>query len=288
MKMKLLKKGWLIGMLLFPAFMQNAQAQKETFFNHFSWNTANIVSAGNGAVGYNLNSLYRNYNDSTNSYFSLGIPIEKWHSALGVYHLHSISKLQQSLQTGISYTAFVKLGYNSSLHIGVLGNRHQQARSARPWAFNEYKTDSVYYSADASLFLRRDKLALGLAVQHLYPKALFPKPDYSLMLGFDELRTTHWLRSSPSMLLRIRHGHELPEWRYNYTATIGNFLVLGGSYYKNSVYLFGFNAGFKLFNTVWLTAATDFEDLQLPQQALYEFGLRMNIGKKEEFKPTDY
>lgn len=279
MKMKLLKKGWFTSLLLLPAFMQQVQAQKETFFNHFSWNSANFMSAGNGASGYNLNSLYRNYHDSTTSYFSLGIPIDKWHSALGIYHLHNSSKLQQSLQTGISYTAFVKLGYNSSLHIGVLGNRHQQAVSARPWAFNEYQTDSVYYSADASIFLRRDKLELGLAVQHLRAN-----PDYNLLLRFDELRTTNWLRSSPSMLLRIRHGHELPEWRYNYTATIGNFLVLGGSYYKNSVYVFGVNAGFKLFNTVWLTAATDFEDLQLPQQALYEFGLRMNIRKKDNYK----
>jgi hypothetical protein len=82
------------------------------------------------------------------------------------------------------------------------------------------------------------------------------------------------------VLMRIRHGYELPEWRLNYTATIGNFLVLGGSHYKNSVYLFGFNAGFKLFNAVWLTAATDFESLQLPQQAIYELGLRMNIRKK--------
>lgn len=263
-------------------FLHEAQAQKETFFNHFNWNKANLAPAGNGSRGFSLNSLYRNYNDSTNRYLSLEIPVNRLKSALGVYYLHSIAEQQNSLYAGLSYTAFISLGHNSSLRLGMLGNRHQQAKSIDPWDFSKYRTDSIYYSADASLFLQRDKMELGITVQNLFPKAHYPGPDYSLMLSFYDLPTCSWLRSSPAVLLRIRHGYQLPEWRVNYTATIGNFLLLGGNYYKNSAYLFGFNAGFKLFNTVWLTAATDFEDLQLPRQALYELGLRIHVNNSKE------
>lgn len=284
MRIQLPKVCRLLCLFLLTGFIQQAQAQKESFFNHFYWNRANLAPAGSGIRGFNLNSLYRNYQGNANYYASLDIPLNRLHSAIGAYYLHNSTESRQSLQTGLSYTAFVKMGYNSSLRLGLLGKRHQQAHSAKTWAFREYQTETIYYSADASLFLQRDKLELGLTVQNLYPKGLYPQPDYSLMLSFFELRASSWLRSSPAVMLRIRHGYQLPEWRLNYTATIGNFLLLGSSYYKNSDYLFGFNAGLKLFNTVWLTAATDFEDLQLPQQgiqALYEFGLRMNINRKE-------
>jgi hypothetical protein len=284
MRIQLPNVSRLLCLFLLTCFIQQAQAQKEIFFNHFYWNRANLTPAGSGIQGFNLNSLYRNYQGNTNHYASLDIPLNRLHSAIGVYYLHNSTGSRQSLQTGLSYTAFVKMGYNSSLRLGLLGKRHQQAYSAKTWAFREYRTETVYYSADASLFLQRDKLELGLTVQNLYPKGLYPKPDYNLMLSFFELRASSWLRSSPAMLLRIRHGQQLPEWRFNYTATIGNFLLLGSSYYKNSAYLFGFNAGFKLFNGIWLTAATDFEELQDMQRsplALYEFGLRMNFNRKE-------
>lgn len=263
------------------AFIQKVQAQKGTFFHHFSWNDASYTSAGSGASGFTFNSLYRNYNDSTNYFISLGVPVNKLNSALGFYYLHNSSGESQNLQSGLSYTAFIPLGQSGSLRLGVQGNRQQHAISPRTWTFGEYQTDSISYTADASVFLQRGKLSAGFSAEGLlYPAGPLHKPDYILMLSFHELSTAPWLRSSPAMLTRWRNDQERPEWRFNYTATIANTVMVGASYYKNSEYLYGFNAGFKLFNALWLTAATDFENMLLPYRALYEFGLRLHLSKK--------
>ncbi|WP_081604490.1 type IX secretion system membrane protein PorP/SprF [Nafulsella turpanensis] len=280
MNHQLKKVTCLLAFITLLVFTQKVQAQKNSFFNHFRWNQSSYTSAGSGANGFTFNSLYRNYNDSTNYFVSLDIPLNRLNSAFGFYYLHNSSGEQQNLQSGVSYTAFIPLGQNGSIRFGVQGNRQQHAVSPRTWTFGEYQTDSVSYTADASVFLQREKLSLGFSAEGLYPAGPQHQPDYVLLLGFHELNTSSWLRSSPFMLTRWRNDQERPEWRFNYTATIANTVLLGASYYKNSEYLYGFNAGFKLFNAVWLTAATDFEDLLLPYRALYEFGLRIHISKR--------
>lgn len=287
MNLKLQRLAWLTALLVITACIQKVQAQKNTFFNHYRWNQPSYTSAGSGAQGISFNSLYRNYNDSTNYFLSLDIPINKINSAVGLYYLHNSSGEKQSLQTGLSYTAFISFGQSSSLRFGLQGNRHQYALSPSTWTFGEYKTDSISYTADASAFLQREKLSLGFSAEGIYPKQENFQPEYALLLGFHELNTTSWLRSSPFMLTRWRNDQERPEWRFNYTATIANTVLAGFSYYKNSEYLYGFNAGIKLFDAVWLTAATDFEDLLLPYRALYEFGLRINIQKKASSPAMD-
>ena len=287
MKTKLQRLTGLIGLFIIMACTQKVQAQKSTFFNHYRWNQSSYTSAGNGAEGFSFNSLYRNYNDSTNYFISLSVPVNKLNSAFGFYYLHNSSGEEQNLQSGLSYTAFIPIGQNGSLRFGLQGNRHQQARSPRTWNFGEYQTDSISYTADASAFLQRGKLSLGFSAEGVYPKQDNFQPEYALLLGFHELNTTNWLRSSPFMLTRWRNDQERPEWRFNYTATIANTVLAGFSYYKNSEYLYGFNAGIKLFDAVWLTAATDFEDLLLPYRALYEFGLRINIQKKASSPAMD-
>ncbi len=258
----------------------DARAQKQSFFNHFSWNKNYYAPAGSGVRGFALNSLYRNYNDTTNHYIGLAVPVNKINSAFGFYYLHNSSNQQQNIQSGLSYTAFLPVGPDGSLRVAAQVNRHQHAISERTWAFSEYQTDSVAYSADASLFFQKGKLELGFSAEKLYRQGQFKKPAYTVFLGFRELRTNEWLQSSPYLLMRFREDQALPEWRFNYSATIANFLVLGSSYYKNSDYLYGLNAGFKICNSLWLTAATDFEDLRLPYRALYEFGLRLNIQSR--------
>lgn len=280
---RILRKGYyLTSLWVMMGFIQKAHAQKETFFHHFNWNQTYYSSAGVGSQGFLLNTLFRNFNDSTNYYFSVDVPLNKFNSALGTYYIHNTSSEDQYIQSGISYTGFIRLGQDGSLRLGAQGNRHQKAESPRTWAFQEYQTDTVYYSADASLFLQRESLLLGITAKNLLQKGSQATPDFTVFLGFHELQTNSWLRSSPYMLLQIRQGHELPEWRFNYSATIVNFLVLGGSYYKNSHYLYGLNGGFKIANTVWLTFASDFVDTKLPYRAIYELGLRINIRKKSD------
>lgn len=275
---------WLVyNLLMVAGCIQQGYAQKETLFHHTDMNQAFFAPAGAGTQGLTLNSLYRNFNDSTNYFMSLEIPVEKFNSAVGAYYLHNTSGDNQNIRSGLSYTAFIRTGENSNLRLGFLGNRHQQALSTRTFAYQEYKTDTLFYTADASLFLQTGNFSLGLTAHQLLPAKIQDQKDYTLFLGFRELRTNHWLRSSPHLLMRIRHQQELPEWRFSYTATIANFLMMGGTYYKNSDYLYGLHAGFKLFNTVWLTAATDFVDTTLPYRAIYEFGLRINIQKKRAF-----
>lgn len=268
-------------MVLLTGIAQEAQAQKESFLNHFHWNKGYYASAGAGAQGFGLNTLYRNYNDTVNHYLSLAFPVQKINSAFGFYYLHNTANQQQNLQSGLSYSAFLPVGQEGSLHLGIQANRHQRALSEKTWAFGEYQTDYVTYTADASLFFQREKLDLGISAEELYRQGGLHTPVYTLLLGFRELQTNEWLHSSPYLLMRSRPDQELPEWRFNYSATIANFLVLGSSYYKNSSYLYGFNAGFKICNSLWLTAATDFENLLLPYRALYEFGLRLHIAKKK-------
>jgi hypothetical protein len=269
----------LITLMLLIGLVLEAQAQKESFFNHFHWNKGYYAPAGSGARGLAINSLYRNYNDTTNHFLSLAVPVHKIRSAFGFYYLHNTSNQHQNIQSGLSYTAFLPVGQNGSLRLGVQANRHQHAISAKTWAFGEYQTDLVSYTGDASLFFQKGKLDLGLSTENLYHQGQFKKPAYSLLVGFRELRTNDWLQSTPYMLMRLK-AQELPEWRLNYSATIANFLIIGSSYYKNSDYLYGFNAGFKICNSLWLTAATDFENLMLPYRAIYEFGLRLNIQDK--------
>lgn len=280
MKIILLKRQWTICLFILATFVQEGFSQKETFFHHTGMITPFLAPAGGGAGGLTLNSLYRNFNDSTNYFLGLAVPVDKLNSALGAYYLHNTSGQDQNIKSGLSYTTFIPIGQNSSLRFGVMGNRHQQALCTSTFAFREYQTDTVFYTADASVFLQKGDFSLGLTAHQLLPAKIEDLRDYSLFLGFKELRTSQWLRSSPTLLMRIKHQQKLPEWRFNYTATIANFLMVGGSYYKNSSYLYGLQAGFKLFNTVWLTAATDFVDTTLPYRAIYEFGLRVNIQKK--------
>lgn len=285
MQSLLRKFNYLICAVLLTGMAQEAQAQKESFFNHFHWNKSYYAPAGAAAQGFDLNTLYRNYNDTTNRYLSLAFPVQEINSAFGFYYLHNTSNHEQNLQSGLSYTAFLSVGEESSLHLGIQANRQQRALSEKAWTFGEYQTDYVTYTAGASLFFQRGKLNLGLSAEDLYRQGSLQAPAYSLLLGFRELRTNEWLHSSPYLLMRSRPGQELPEWRFNYSATIADFLVLGSSYYKNSSYLYGFNAGLKVCNSLWLTAATDFENLLLPYRALYEFGLRLHIAKKKPAAP---
>ena len=287
MKPSLQKIYTLLILVLLISLAKEAQAQKESFFNHFHWNKSYYAAAGSGSRGFALNSLYRNYNDTSNHYLSLAVPVYKIRSAFSFYYLHNTSKQHQNIQSGLSYAAFLPVGYNGSLRLGVQANRHQHAISERTWAFDQYQTQKVSYTADASLFFQQGKLDLGLSTENLYRKGQFNKPVYTLLLGFRELRTNDWLQSSPYLIMRAKEEQELPEWRFNYSATIANFLVLGGSYYKNSDYLYGFNAGFKICNSLWLTAATDFENLMLPYRALYELGLRLNIQSKHYKAPLN-
>lgn len=258
-----------LALLLLFASLQAFSQQRYT---HFPWTYDRTVSAGIGAEGTAFTFLGRSRPDTTSGYVALAIPINPIRGAIGgYYHQHA---LQNRLHTdwGLGYNIVLPFTNTANIRFGVQQNWHRTTVRA---AGDGRHTTRLGTSTDFSALLRRDHLLAGVSMENALRKE---QRQYNILIGLRELETYSWLRSSAFMLMQLRPDSEVPEFRFNYTATVLNTLVMGASYYKNSYYSWGANAGLKLFKAVWLTAGADFRQFNTQPDAL-ELGLRLNFGK---------
>lgn len=255
-----------------PGFSQ--QTLRPQRYTHFPWTYDRTVSAGIGAEGTAFTFLGRVRPDTLSGYTALAIPIAPIRGAIGGYYNQHFTLDQQIIEYGLGYNLFLPFSETANLRLGVQQNWHtfKEVSPAEAW---KAKPDVMMTSTDFSALIRRDHLLFGLSMENALNKG---QRQYNMMLGFRELETTKWLRSSPFLLMQLREGQTAPELRFNYTATVANTAVLGASYYKNSYYSWGANAGLKLFKAVWIVAGADFKEYTTQPDAL-EVGLRLNFGK---------
>ncbi|EMR04700.1 PorP/SprF family type IX secretion system membrane protein [Cesiribacter andamanensis] len=269
-------KVTLIGGLLLllapvPSFGQRLPQQRYT---HFPWTYDRTVSAGIGAEGTAFTFLGRSRPDTLSGYAALAIPLPPIRGAIGGYYHQQLGTTQQLSEWGLGYTLFLPFTEETNLRLGVQQNWHSLRHTGQPEGGTP-KPDQQLTSTDFSGLLRRDNLLLGLSMENALNKG---QRQYNALLGFRELQSYSWLRSSSFLLVQIQDGRELPEFRFNYTGTVLNTLLLGGSYYKNGLYQWGANAGFKFFRSLWLVAGADFKGFTTQPDAL-ELGLRLNVGR---------
>lgn len=264
-----IRAGFVLLLLLtsLPAFSQHR-------YTHFPWTYNRTVSAGIGAEGTAFTTLARMRADTISLYSALSVPINPLRGALGVYYNQHSLQNRQLTDIGLGYSFFLPFTSTANLRFGIQQNwqRVVEAKAAETW---QQEPATLTTSTDFSALLRRDHLLAGVSVENALQKGL---RQYNVLLGFRELESNSWLHSSPFLLIQLRDGQEMPEFRFNYTATVLNTLVLGASAYKNSYYSWGANAGLKLFHSIWLTAGADFKSFNTQPDAL-ELGLRLNFGK---------
>ena len=262
-------------------------------YNNFHWTYGRHNAGGIGAEGTSFTAITRLESDTVTAYTAFSAPIKPLRSAFGFYANHTapLTSKQAWADAGLSYALVLPLNDYSSFRLGVQQNWHRRSRQEiKPtdlWIGNQ--ADSMFSSTDFSAFLKRDHLMLGLSAEDALNSS---NRNYHLLLGFRELNTNEWLKSSPFFAMSFLPGREVPEFRLNYSATLGNTLMLGGTLYKNTEQLFGINGGIKLFNSLYLNGAFEYNSLQIKPDAI-ELGLRLNLGKNrircrtEQFEAYD-
>lgn len=251
------------------------QAIGQTRYNHFPWTYDRTVSAGVGAEGTAFTGISRLRTDTLSLYSAFAIPIKPIRGSIGGYYNQHVLQNSQLIAYGLAYNAFLSFNASTKLRFGVQQNWQRTVEISNPAESWIAAPSSLSTSTDFSALLQRDKLLLGASVENALQKG---QRHYNALIGFRELESYSWLKSSPFLLIQLRDGMQLPELRFNYTATLFNTLTMGGSYYKNSNYRWGANAGLKLFRSLWLSAAADFKSLNIQPDAL-ELGFRLNFGK---------
>lgn len=259
------------GLALLMLFT-SVQAFSQHRYTHFPWTYDRTVSAGIGAEGTAFTFLGRSGSDVASAYTALAIPLNPIRGAVGGYFNKHLLEDRQLTDWGVGYNLVLPFTATANIRFGVQQNWHSTTLHG---VGDARQKTSVHTSTDFSALLRRDHLLAGVSMENALQEEL---RQYNILIGFRELETYRWLRSSPFMLMQIRPDSEVPEFRFNYTATVLNTLILGGSVYKNSYYSWGANAGLKLFKAVWLTAGADFKQFNTQPDAL-ELGLRLNVGK---------
>ena len=261
------------GLVLLLLFI-SLQAIGQQRYTHFPWTYDRTVSAGIGAEGTAFTLLGRSRPDTASIYTALAVPLVPIRSAVGGYYNQHATEGRQFVDWGIGYNFYLRFTPTTNLRLGVQQNWHRIADAAPGEGIHASKVNT-YSSTDFSALLRRDHLLFGASMENALNKG---QRQYNVLLGFRELQTYSWLRSSPFLLVQLREGRAVPEFRFNYTVTAFNTLVMGGSVYKNSYYSWGANAGIKLFRSVWLAVGADFKEFNTQPDAL-ELGLRLNFGK---------
>ncbi|WP_224999860.1 hypothetical protein [Cesiribacter sp. SM1] len=251
-----------------PAYSQNR-------YTHFPWTYDRNVSAGIGAEGTTFTFLGRVRPDTASIYSAFAIPVNPIRGAIGGYYNRHTTNGKHVTDFGLGYNIVLRFTETANLRLGVQRNWHQVTDVASASDIWDSKAPTTYNTTDFSALLRRDHLVTGVSMENALEKG---NRQYNILLGFRELETYSWLRSSPFMMMQIREGREVPEFRFNYTVTVLNTLVMGSSVYKNSYYSWGANAGIKLFRSVWLAAGADFKEFNTQPDAL-ELGLRFNFGR---------
>ena len=251
------------------------QAFSQHRYTHFPWTIDRTVSAGIGAEGTAFTLLGRVRPDTASAFAALAIPINPIRGAIGAYYNQHALRDRQITEYGVGYSLFLPFTETANLRLGVQQNWQRTVEANAPKETWQAPVVSLSKSTDFSALIRRDHLLAGVSMENALQKA---QRQYNILIGFRELETNSWLRSSPFFLMQIRPDREAPEFRFNYTATVLNTLVMGASAYKNGYYSWGANAGIKLFKSVWLTAGADFKEYNTQPDAL-ELGLRVNVGR---------
>lgn len=211
------------------------------------------------------------------AYAALSVPLPAMRSALGGYvnQMVSLPDRGQWAEAGLSYALVLPFEEHASFRLGVQHNWHRQARQADNITDIWTRTaDSLYTTTDLSAFIKRDHLLLGVSAEDALHQN---RRSYSILLGFRELQTYSWLKSSPFFSMSLLPNKEVPEFRFNYSSTLFNTLTLGASLYRHTPYAYGLNGGLKLFNALWLSGNLDFADFNTTPSAV-ELGIRFNLG----------
>ena len=250
-------------------------AYSQQRYTHFPWTYDRTVSAGIGAEGTAFTFLGRMRDDTASVYTAFAVPLNPLRSAVGGYYNQHTTAGKHITDFGLGYNIVLRFTETANLRLGVQQNWHQVTDAASDGDIWDSKAPTTHTSTDLSALIRRDHLITGVSMENALEKG---QRQYNVLLGFRELETYSWLRSSPFLMVQVRDGREEPEFRFNYTATVLNTVVMGASVYKNSYYSWGANAGLKLFRSVWLAAGADFKSFNTQPDAL-ELGLRLNFGK---------
>ncbi len=260
------------------------QAFGQDNYTHFPWTFDRTLSAASGAEGTDFTFLRRSRPgiaspglgspNATSIYAALAVPIKPIRGAIGSYFHHSNIAGNKAIDFGLAYNFYLTFAPTAHLRVGVQQNWH---RNSAAHAGDAKNTSGIVPAAstDFSALLRRDHLWAGISMENALHKE---QRQYNILLGFRDLETYNWLRSSPFMLIQLYPDREQPEFSFNYTVTAFNTVVMGASVYKNGYYSWGANAGLKLFNMAWLTAGADFRQFNTQPDAL-ELGLRLMVGK---------
>ena len=270
----MLNMKFITGFTLLLLFT-SLQAFSQHRYTHFPWTIDRTVSAGIGAEGTAFTFLGRVRPDTASAYAALAIPINPIRGAIGGYYNQHAIRDRQITEYGLGYSLFLPFTETANLRLGVQQNWQRTVEASAPKETWRAPMASLSQSTDFSALIRRDHLLAGVSMENALQKE---QRQYNILIGFRELESNSWLRSSPFFLMQLRPEQELPEFRFNYTATVLNTLVIGASAYKNSYYSWGANAGLKLFKAVWLTAGADFRQFNTQPDAL-ELGLRVNLGR---------
>jgi hypothetical protein len=218
--------------------------------------------------------------DTVMAYTAFAVPIKAVRSSLGFYanHMSTVESQQQWADLGLTYVLTLPLGRHASFRLGAQQNWHRRATGQIGNPSDIWKPtslDSLYTTTDFGAFIKRDHLLLGFSAESALNK---PTRAYNILLGFRELRTSEFVKSSPFFAMSILPDKDVPEFKFNYTITLGNTFNLGASVYRNTPFKFGMNTGFKLFNSLYLIGALDYREFK-PLPDAVEVGLRLNLGK---------
>ena len=180
-------------------------------YTNFPWTYDRTVSVGIGTEGTAFTFLGRLRPDTASAYTALAVPIAPIRSAVGTYYSQHAAKGRQIIDFGIGYKFYLKFTPTANLQLGVQQNWHRIA-DAPPGEGAHATKFTTYNSTDFSTLLWRDHLLFGASMENALHKV---NRQYNLLLGFQELETYSWLRSSPFLLVQIRDDQEVPEFCFH-------------------------------------------------------------------------
>lgn len=255
------------------AFAQDAH------YSQLGWQKARYLPAAAGMDGGGLQFVARQSDSLYSVFWAANLQIDKLNSAIGFHQqIEQTVGTSYRLRNGLHYAGYVRLPKARTLRLGVQGIQQSNGALATELQDTDYWTN-------LSLAYSQEEFVLGIQLENALDAQgeTIPGRNINLFAGFDELLTTRWWQSSMYLLGDFKADGSAPEWKYQYTATFFNTLLLGGSLYRNSPeYSWGLNGGIKLFRRAWLTASADFPTLEMPTEA----PVHLQAGLRFRFKPT--
>lgn len=248
-------------------------------FSQLGWQKARYLPAAAGIDGGGLQFMARQSDSLYSVFWGANLQIDKLNSAIGFHQqIEQTFGTSYRLRNAVHYAGYVRLPKARTLRMGIQGIQQSNGALATELQGSDYWTN-------ISLAYSQEEVVLGLQLENALNTQgeTIPSPNINFFAGFDELLTTRWWQSSMYLIGDFKADGLAPEWKYQYTATFFNTLLLGGSLYRNSPeYSWGLNGGIKLFRRAWLTASADFPSLEMPTEA----PVHLQAGLRFRFKPT--